>query len=38
MRTARFEPVNPRHIAGAYVMDWTEFEMVTTAVREARAL
>jgi hypothetical protein len=33
---AMFEVVNPRHIAGTYVMDWDEFELATTAVREAK--
>jgi len=26
-----FEPVNPRHIAGTYLVDWAEFELATTA-------
>src|SRR5579863_697500 len=28
---AMFEPVNPRHIAGTYLVDWAEFELATTA-------
>jgi hypothetical protein len=28
-----FEAVDPRHIAGTYVMDWSEFERSTIAVR-----
>lgn len=32
-----FEPVDTHRIARTYVMDWSEFENCTTAVREARA-
>ena len=32
-----FEPVDPRHIAGTYTMEASEFEANTSAVREARA-
>jgi hypothetical protein len=32
-----FEPLDPYHVARTYVMDWHEFEQITTAVREARA-
>ena len=32
-----FEPVSAHRIAGTYAMDWTEFEMSTTAVGEAQA-
>jgi len=32
-----FEPVDPCHIAGTYVMEWREFERSTIAVRAARA-
>lgn len=32
-----FEPVSAHRVAGTYAMDWSEFEMSTTAVREARA-
>jgi hypothetical protein len=32
-----FEPVDTRRVAGTYAMDWNDFEMCTTAVREARA-
>ena len=32
-----FEPVDIRHVAGTYAMDWVEFEMNSTAVREAQA-
>ena len=32
-----FEPVDTRHIAGTYSMDWSEFETNTIAVREAKA-
>jgi hypothetical protein len=32
-----FEPVDPHRIARTYVMDWIDFEQITTAVREARA-
>ena len=32
-----FEPVDASHVAGTYAMDWSEFEAITTAVREARA-
>jgi succinate dehydrogenase/fumarate reductase-like Fe-S protein len=32
-----FEPMNTHRVARTYVMDWSEFENKTTAVREARA-
>lgn len=32
-----FEPVSAYHIAGTYVMNWAEFEALTSAVREAEA-
>jgi hypothetical protein len=32
-----FEPGDTHRVAGTYAMDWSEFEMSTTAVREARA-
>ena len=32
-----FEPVDTHRVARTYVMDWSEFENKTTAVREARA-
>jgi hypothetical protein len=32
-----FEPVNTHRVAGTYFMDWAEFEVSTTVVREARA-
>jgi hypothetical protein len=32
-----FEPVDTHRIARTYVMDWIDFEQITTAVREARA-
>lgn len=32
-----FEPVDTRHVAGTYTMEWTEFTASTTAVREAKA-
>lgn len=32
-----FEPGNNHRVAGTYAMDWREFEMSTTAVREAQA-
>lgn len=32
-----FEPVDTRHVAGTYSMEWTEFVANTTAVREAKA-
>jgi len=32
-----FEPVSTHHIAGTYVMDWSLFEAITTAVRGAKA-
>jgi hypothetical protein len=32
-----FEPVDTHRVAGTYAMDWSDFEMATTAVREARA-
>jgi hypothetical protein len=32
-----FEPASTHQIIGTYVMDWGEFEMATTAVREAKA-
>jgi hypothetical protein len=31
-----FEPVNTYRIAGTYAMDWSQFETMTTAVREAK--
>jgi len=30
-----FEPVSPHRVAGAYAMDWNEFERKTTIVRQA---
>ena len=32
-----FEPGDAHRIAGTYAMDWSDFEMSTTAVRSARA-
>jgi hypothetical protein len=32
-----FEPGEPHRRAGTYAMDWSDFEMSTTAVRTARA-
>jgi hypothetical protein len=32
-----FEPADPRHIAGTYAMEWSEFEANTSAVLEAKA-
>jgi hypothetical protein len=32
-----FEPASPHRVAGTYAMDWTEFEMSTNAIVEARA-
>ena len=32
-----FEPVDTHRIVRTYVMDWSEFENSTTAVREAQA-
>ena len=32
-----FEPIDTSHVAGTYAMDWSDFEVITTAVREARA-
>jgi hypothetical protein len=32
-----FEPLDPYRVARTYVMDWSEFEQITTAAREARA-
>jgi hypothetical protein len=32
-----FEAVDPRHIAGTYVMEWSTFERSTLSVRVARA-
>ena len=32
-----FEPGDAHRLAGTYAMDWSEFEMSTTLVREARA-
>ena len=32
-----FEPLDPHRVARTYVMDWSEFEQITTAVREAKA-
>lgn len=36
-RRVIFEPANTHRVAGTYAMDWSEFEMNTTAVREAHA-
>lgn len=36
VRGVMFEPVDTRHIAGTYAMEWTEFEASTTMVREAK--
>jgi hypothetical protein len=33
-----FEPVDTHRIARTYVMDWSDFEKITTAVREAQGL
>jgi hypothetical protein len=32
-----FEPGDAHRLAGTYAMDWSDFEMSTTAVRAARA-
>ena len=32
-----FEPVEPRHVAATYTMDWDEFVAFTSAVRQANA-
>jgi hypothetical protein len=32
-----FEPVSAHRIAGTYVMNWAEFEALTSAVREAES-
>jgi hypothetical protein len=32
-----FEPVDPRHVAATYTMNWDEFVAVTSAVRPANA-
>jgi len=32
-----FEPVDTHRLAGTYAMDWIDFEMATTAIREAYA-
>ena len=32
-----FEPLDPHRVARTYVMDWSDFEKLTTAVREAQA-
>ena len=32
-----FEPVDTHRLAGTYAMDWIDFEMATTAIREAHA-
>jgi hypothetical protein len=32
-----FEPVDTRHVAGTYTMEWTEFMASTVGVREAKA-
>jgi hypothetical protein len=32
-----FDPVSTHRVARTYVMDWSDFEQSTTAVREARA-
>jgi len=37
VRGVMFEPVDTRHVAGTYAMDWSEFEASTSGVREARA-
>ena len=37
VRGVMFEPVDTRHVAGTYAMDWNEFEASTSGVREARA-
>ena len=34
-RRVMFEPVSMHRIVRTYAMDWSEFEMATTAVREA---
>ena len=34
-RRVMFEPVSTHRIVRTYAMDWSEFEMATTAVREA---
>jgi len=36
-RRVMFEPVSTQHIAGTYVMDWSLFEAITTAVRVGKA-
>jgi hypothetical protein len=32
-----FDPVSTHRVARIYVMDWIDFEKITTAVREAQA-
>jgi hypothetical protein len=32
-----FDPVSTHRVARTYVMDWIDFQQITTAVREARA-
>lgn len=32
-----FEPVSTHRVAGTYVMDWSEFELKTMAMRQAKA-
>jgi len=32
-----FEPINPAHIAGTYIMTWEDFIASTDAVRQAGA-
>jgi hypothetical protein len=36
-RRVMFEPVSTHRIVRTYAMDWSEFEMATTAVREAHS-
>ncbi len=36
-RRVMFEPVSTHRVVRTYAMDWSEFEMATTAVREAHS-